>query len=192
MGFVYAAGMAIVTLLLRDLKTGQRATADFETLDDCLDWLAARPQFLDVLGPVNEDLSPEGDRMLRAALRPYDEEEKALMSGAEAQAEALVKAVAEQLAVAQKAERDRIASLGPDEPMVVVWTRGQPVVHAEPLDQRPIPSAVLEAVSAWVEERNDWVRGRGQSVCAAQVTVYPGTVPPGMERIQPGGQFELS
>jgi hypothetical protein len=186
--------MAIVTLLLRDLQSGQRMTAEFETVQSCTDWLQARPPFVDVLGPVNEDLSPEGDRLLRAALRPYDAAERALMDQQRQQRDAKLAesavATRAKLASAQSAERQRVSNLHANDPMTVTWQLGGPVTNAEPLDQRPVPEVVTKALHAWVAERNTWVKGRGQ-VCAAQLTVWPGEVPPGHERIHEGGQFEV-
>jgi hypothetical protein len=170
-------------------------TAEFQTVDDCVDWLAARPQFVDVLGPTNEDLSPEGDKLLRAALRPYDAEEKALIKAAQIKPEDLVAqataAVTEQMRQAQQAEQERLSKLGPDDPMVVRWEKDGKIVNAEPLDKRPVPACVVEAVTEWVAERNSWVKERGQNVIAAQVTAWPGTIPRGEARVQRGGQFEL-
>jgi hypothetical protein len=186
--------MALVTLLLRDLRSGQRMTAEFETLQSCTDWLQARPQFVDVLGPTNEDLTPEGDRLLRAALRPYDAEERVLMDRQRQQRDAKLAESADatraKLAVAQAAERQRVGNLHSNDPMTVVWQLGGAVTNAEPLDKRPVPEVVVKALHAWIAERNTWVKGRGQ-VCAAQVTVWPGEVPSGHERIQEGGQFEV-
>lgn len=187
--------MGIVTLLLRDMRNGQRMTAEFETLDSCRDWLTARPQFIDVLGPVNEDLSPEGDRLLRTALRPFDAEERELLGQNQAQQQAeTTKAravMSVQLNASRDAERERVAKLGPNDPMTVAWERGGRVVNTEPLDPRPVPPVVVEAMTAWVAERNSWIAGRGQSVSAAHVTVWPGEVPAGQERIFVGGQFEV-
>ena len=40
-----------------------------------------------------------------------------------------------------------------------------------------------------MQERGSWIRGRGQVVGEALVTVWPGQVPSGSERVQSGGQF---
>lgn len=187
--------MVLVTLLLRDLRSGQRMTAEFETLDSCREWLMARPQFIDVLGPTNEDLTPEGDRLLRTALRPYDAAERELVDQQRQQRveelNASKAAARSMLFKDEGAERKRIEQLHPNDPMTVIWLLGEPVRNAEPRDSRPVPKAVVDAVAEWVAERNTWVQGRGQTVCAAQVTVWPGDVPPGQDRVQVGGQFEV-
>lgn len=171
-------------------------TAEFPTVDSCREWLQARPQFVDVLGPVNEDLTIEIDRMLRHALRPHDAAERHLLDeqrrAREAEAARADEAMAAAQAEAHDAERNRVDRLGPDDPMTVVWKLGGSVENAVPLDSRPIPPAVVEAVAAWVAERNTWIAGRGLTVRAAEVTVWPGAVPPGQDRIHAGGQFEAS
>lgn len=187
--------MPVVTLNLRDLRSGERMLAEFETLDGCADWLRARPQFIDVLGPTDENISRAVDRMLRAALRPFDDEEKALIEAQrrkhEAEVDALARREAEKHAAAQAAHNDKMSKLGPNDEMHVQWERGREVVNAEPLDQRAVPAAVVHAVAEWVAERDSWVHPRGQVVRAASLTVWPGEVPAGQERIQPGGQFEV-
>ena len=188
--------MPIVTLLLQDLRTGERMTAAFETMESCTEWLRARPAFIDVLGPVDEDLLPDGDRMLRAALRPHDDAERALLGQQRQQQSAELAAVAaaqqQRTLFAQQARQEQVARLGADEPMVVVWSQSGTVVNAEPLDVRPVPQVVVDAVLDWVAERNRWVHARGQVVCAAHVTVWPGAVPAGEERVHFGGQFECA
>lgn len=169
--------------------------AEFPTLDSCVEWLRERPRFVDVLGPTNEGLSPEGDRLLHSVLRPYDDEEKALMRQEQLKPEALAaqatSAVTERLMREQAAERERIANLGPNDPMTVAWVRGKVAFNAEPLDQRLVPDAVAEALDEWIAERNSWVEERGQRVGSAQVTAWPGDVPAGQSRIHYGGQFTV-
>jgi hypothetical protein len=187
--------MPVVTLNLRDLRSGERMLAEFETLDSCADWLRERPQFVDVLGPTDENISRDVDRMLRAALRPFDAEEKALMQAQrrkhEAEVEALARREAEKHAAARAAQDESMSELGPNDEMRVHWERGGEVANAEPLDPRPVPAVVVRAVAEWVAERDTWVHPRGQIVKAATLTVWPGEVPDGQERVQPGGQFEV-
>ena len=73
--------------------------------------------------------------------------------------------------------------------MALHWSNTGGVTHADPLDPRPISTEAQTAVTDWVEERQSWVRGRGQVVVEAAVTVWPGVLPPGEERVQAGGQF---
>lgn len=187
--------MALVTLNLRDLQSGQRMLAEFETLDSCLDWLKARPQFVDVLGTADDSLSSEGEQLLKAALRPYDEEERALMEEYARKRQAELKSAAEQQEMQRASDRAAYESAlqkrGPNDPMQLRWARGGQLTKAEPLDPRPIPQTVQEAVDEWVRERDSWVHRRGQRVAEAVVSVWPGEVPQGQERIQQGGQFEV-
>ena len=183
--------MPVVTLNLRDLKSGERMLAEFTTLDACVEWLRDRPQFVDVLGPTDEHLSREVDQMLREALRPLDDEEQQLIvEGNRRRLQELTAADAQRRADAEEDAAQAMASLGPDDIMRVVWERGQGVTNAEPLDERSVPAVVVEAVTEWVAERDSWVSGRGERLRAASLTVWPGEVPARSERVQPGGQFE--
>lgn len=187
--------MALVTLNLRDMKTGQRMLAEFDTLDGCIDWLEQRPQFVDVLGPADESLTPEGERMLRSALRPYDAEENELLAAARQQREADLQSarqVDREVVARERVEREAaIVARGPNDPMELRFTRGGTLAHTEPLDTRPIPEVVQAAVEDWVRERDSWVHRRGQRVAEAVLTVFPGEIPTGQERVQAGGQFEV-
>jgi hypothetical protein len=77
----------------------------------------------------------------------------------------------------------------PDRPMNVRWEcdEGYKIVDAH--DDREIPEVARKAIEEWVAERNTWIEGRGQFVAEAHVTVYPGPVPDGEERIARGGTF---
>lgn len=187
--------MALITLNLRDMKSGQRLLAEFETLDSCIDWLEQRPQFMDVLGTVDESLSAEGEQLLKKALRPYDDEENALIEAARNKRDLELERAREaehQQQLNRRAELEaQIKNRGPNDAMQVVWRRDGTLLSAEPLDTRPIPGVVREAVEAWVSERDSWVHRRGQRVAEAVLTVWPGDVPAGDDRVQSGGQFEL-
>lgn len=169
--------------------------AEFDTLDTCLEWLEQRPQFVDVLGPVDESLSVEGERLLRDALRPYDDEENALLEAArkkrDLELEQARDAEAREAARRRAELEQQIAKRGPNDPMQLAWTQRGTLAHTEPLDTRPIPDVVKQAVEAWVAERDGWVHPRGQRVAEAVLTVWPGEVPRGEERVQAGGQFEV-
>ncbi|MBN2196005.1 MAG: hypothetical protein JW751_24520 [Polyangiaceae bacterium] len=184
--------MALVTLLLRDLRSGDRMTAEFETLDSCREWLMARPEFVDVLGPINEELSPEGDQLLRTAVRPYSAAERALLDQLRQEREAEERKEADRRQKElEAANTGPTRQLGPDDPMTIAWEHGSAARNADPLDPRPVPRAVVDALAGWLAERNSWVIDRGQVVCAAHVTVWPGKVPAGAERIHEGGRFEV-
>jgi hypothetical protein len=44
-------------------------------------------------------------------------------------------------------------------------------------------------VLEWVRERDGWVADRGLMVSEAVLTVWPGPLPKGETRVQPGGKF---
>lgn len=182
--------MALIVLNLRDMRTDERMLAEFDSLDGCEQWLRARPAFVEVLGPATDPIAPEVDTRLRAALRPLDEAERAHLDAERARTQRALTEAAEAEAARMQAEyKERMAALGPDDPMALRWDPEQGVQHAEPLDGRPITNAARAAVEAWVEERQSWIEGRGQKVGEALVTVYPGELPAGQERVQSGGQF---
>lgn len=184
-----------VELQIRELRIGDTKVAAFETVADAEAWLRQRPRFEEVLGPTRDSsISAEDDRRLRDAMRPLDELELAAKANLEQaeleaveQAKALEQGLAEQN---EQARREALRDADPDRPMAIAWERGQGVRHADPADERPIPDVVVKAVEAWVAERNEWIHPRRQYVATAEVVVWPGPVPEGEERIQPGGQFE--
>jgi hypothetical protein len=187
--------MALITLNLRDLKTGQRMLAEFETFDSCAEWLEQRPQFIDVLGPVDEHLDPEGEAQLKKALRPYDTEETALLEAAkkkrEFELQQVMAADGETLEQRRAELEASVANRGPNDAMQVLWLRGGTLTNTEPLDKRSIPEDVKHAVEDWVKERDSWIHRRGQRVSEAVLTVWPGDVPNGESRVHSGGQFEV-
>ena len=65
-------------LQLRDLKTGKTSQKTFESLEDGLAWLKERPKFNDVMGVASHHMPRETEDQLRKAMRPLDDEEKAL------------------------------------------------------------------------------------------------------------------
>ena len=65
-----------VQLKIRRMKTNETLVAEFANLDDAEAWLRERPQFVDVIGTIGA-LSEAADQRLRAALRPFDDDERA-------------------------------------------------------------------------------------------------------------------
>jgi hypothetical protein len=190
---MYALAMP-VRLKIRRMKTNETLVAEFADLDDAETWLRERPQFVDVIGTIGE-LGDADDQRLRTALRPFDDEERAVIA---AQDQAFAKAEAAALARAQlEAEaalaerRAELANADPNRPMMVAWVRGVGCRNADRADARDVTELARAAVLAWVRERDTWVHPRGQFIATADVVVWPGPIPGGDEddRIQPGGQF---
>src|SRR4051812_4591408 len=96
-------------LKVRNLQTGELGSVSFATEAEAVTWLRARPPFVDVLGAMS-GVDDEMSLRLRASRRPYDDEEKAYLAKAEAEAMAEAKRLAEgeqKLAQAAAAERKK-------------------------------------------------------------------------------------
>lgn len=187
-----------VQLKIRDIKTGTAQIAEFESIDDAVTWLRARPRFIDVLGPPQRDsLSPADEQRLRAALRPLDDDERAAVAEQDQRdAEALRAAMAREQARAQaqiESLRADNHDADPNRLMQIAWDRDHGCRNADPADPREVTELARAAVEAWVAERNTWVHRRGQYLVDAQLQVWPGPVPSGDEddRIEQGGQFNV-
>lgn len=182
-----------VQLKIRRLESNETLIAEFESLDDAETWLKERPHKVDVLGALGVDEA--ASMRLREAMRPLDADEKALVEAGEirAAAAARVQIEAEQKAHQEEIarRREQAADADPARPMAVAWELEQGCRNADAGDPRPVPEVVVEAVEAWVAERNSWVHPRGQHIHSANVMVWPGPIPGGDEadRIHPGGQF---
>lgn len=181
-------------LKVRNLESGETLIAELDSVDDALIWLRERPRFVDVLGVLSEHLSQEQHDALRAAMRPLDDEEKALEQKIQREVEAAIDAQMEkERARAQRelaAHVERMKSADPARPMQVLWSRSEGFRLVDEYDPREVTEAAKEAITAWIAERNTWVEGRGQVVDSATVEVYPAELPPGVdERVRPGGQF---
>jgi hypothetical protein len=183
-----------VQLKIRRMKTNETLVAEFADLDDAEAWLRERPQFVDVIGVIGA-LADADDQRLRAALRPFDDDERAELAAQDhalAQAERAALARAQLDAQAALAERRaELANADPNRPMMVAWLRGVGCRNADPADAREVTELARAAVLSWVRERDTWVHPRGQFIATADVVVWPGPVPGGDEdeRVQPGGQF---
>lgn len=187
--------MADIELKIRRLKTGETLIACFESEADAITWLRERPSFVDVLGTADPDLDPEISERLRRAMRPLDAEERAFVEKEErelAEARRAAEREAEERAAQRREERRKAAqNLGPNDPMIIAWTRDGGIVKADPDDPREITEAAIRAVEAWIAERATWV-SPPKALGEALVTVWPGKVPSGAEsdRIHPGGTFQ--
>lgn len=188
------ARMAKLDLRIRDLKTGETLHAAFESEEDARAWLADRPQFTEVMGVATHGLATEVYNALRAVVRPLDDEEKAFqkqLAAAEEQVDRERMALEDRIDRAEvERHKQAMRTADPDRPMMITWTYDLGVRSGDPLDPREVTEVAREAVLAWVRERDEWVKDRGQMVGEANVTVWPGALPHGeTERVQRGGVF---
>ncbi|MFO0548875.1 MAG: hypothetical protein U0271_10835 [Polyangiaceae bacterium] len=183
--------MSKVTLRLRDLDTGNGRMMEHDSIDATINWLSARPNNVEVLGVVFEGLSREDNDRMKAAMRPLDDLEKALAKNLDDKAAAERQRRAEERAREAEADANRAreaAKNAPvDRPMELAYRFDRTDLQkTDKNDDREITAPAIEAVMAWVHERQEWVAGRGQTVGEAKVTVYPTTVPKGKDRVVSG------
>jgi hypothetical protein len=175
----------------RNLQTGEREQKVFESEDAAFEFLKNRPKFWEVLGVASHDVPPELNRKLRDAMRPLDPEEKLLEQQLEAamvqvERERAEKRSKEAAAQAEK-HRKEMATADPNRPMKLRYRFNDDLCLADPSDPRTITDEGRAAIMAWVEERTEWVKDRGQIIGDATVTVYPGPLPDGVsERVESG------
>lgn len=190
--------MVSVAFEIHDLQQDRNGTAEFDSVEDAMTWLAARPPFVRVLRLARVTLAADLEAKLHAAMRPLDETERARLHELD---EIREHARRQEL---RRMQRDAAGGDAPDHradpdphadplrPMSIHWRRGEGMQIAEDGDDREIPPHVYDAVIEWIRERDRWVHGRRQHVAAAHVVVWPGEVPGGDEadRVVPGGAFE--
>jgi len=182
-----------IDLQLRDLNTGNSTHRAFDTADECEDWLKDRPKFSEVLGMRSQNVPAQVNDRLKAACRPLDAEEatlaKQLDQALEAARHAAAEARRKEEADAAEKHRKEMSNLSPDAPMTLRYLFDKGVATADANDTRTPSETCLAAVREWVEERNSWVEGRGQVVGDANVEVYPGQLPDGVESPIISGTF---
>ncbi|MEM9696093.1 MAG: hypothetical protein AAGA56_26350 [Myxococcota bacterium] len=168
-------------LRLRDLTTGDTRNKPFESVEAAKEWLERRPENVEVLGVASHHVPRDVSDMLKSANRPLDEGERervaALEKKAEAEAEVRARAIQEAQVKAAEEEQARLATADPNRPMAVRYNFREGVVAGNNGDPRAISEVVKAAVLVWVEERNEWVKGRGQIVGEANLKVYPNELP---------------
>ncbi|AKT38727.1 hypothetical protein [Chondromyces crocatus] len=173
--------MPPIDLQVRDLDTGDRSIASFPSEEEAITWLNDRPRFQEVMGVAMTGLAHEIDARLRAALRPLDDEERekaqALETKALEDAQKRAEEAQKREQATAEAHRAALASAPPDRPMEIRYRYDRDLELVDVNDTRPITPEAREAVLAWVAEREEWVRGRGQTVGEARVTVYPAGIP---------------
>ncbi|MEM6788191.1 MAG: hypothetical protein AAF928_07775 [Myxococcota bacterium] len=174
-----------IDLQIRDLNDGATSHRSFDSAEACERWLTERPKLTEVLGLRSEAVPHEVNERLKAACRPLDAEETARATqldraADEARAAAAEARRREEEAAAEK-HRAAMSDLPADAPMKLRYRYDRGVAVAEAGDSRTPSAACLAAVEAWLEERNGWVEGRGQVVGDANLEVYPGALPDGVD-----------
>ncbi len=189
--------MPKVTLKVRDLRSGESSTQELPDVDAAIVWLTARPPMIEVHGVVFEGLTREENDRMRAATRPLDEAERKSVAthdaAADAEREKRDAALHRQAEVEQHVARAAAKNADPNRPMSLRYRFARPELeNTDAHDERKPTEEVKKAVHAWVDERIEWVKGRGQTVGEAKVTVYPGPVPANAERVVSGSFVPVS
>ncbi|MCA9621146.1 MAG: hypothetical protein KC731_19125 [Myxococcales bacterium] len=185
-----------IDLQTRDLKTGSTAPKAFDSLEDCKAWLAARPQYTEVLGIASHHVPAEVSDELKALRRPLDAEEQKLADDLDAAMQAARDRAAAQRRREEEAAAERhrqsMENADPGRPLTLRYLYNRGVVVADNADKRVPSQDVLAAIKEWVEERNTWVESRNQVVGDATITVHPGDLAEGQERIISGTFIPVS
>ncbi|MFK7984665.1 MAG: hypothetical protein AB8I08_01460 [Sandaracinaceae bacterium] len=181
--------MAEFEVKVRNLKTGETMIASMADSDQCIAWLSERPPFIEIL-TVLSDVSPAEQHRLKEAMRPYDDEEQKLKQEYDEKlAAALQEKYAEELALIEsEGKGDGPANTDPNRPLAVKYDMDDGLIVVD--DDRAITDAAKEACLAWVAERNEWVKDKGQVVGEAHLEVWPADMPEGDDRrVLEGGRF---
>ena len=184
--------MGKLDLRVRDLNSGVSSLVSFDSEEAATTWLVARPKFIEVLGVATLEVDHASSNRLKASLRPLDPEEKLLERRLDAAIQAVTREREEEKNRLEREASDahRVALRGadPNRLMEVHWTFNAEMTLTDLADERPISQEVKDAVLAWVRERDEWVKDRGQVVGDAKVTVWPGAIPAsdGGERVKRG------
>ena len=180
-------------LRVRNLKTAEDGRVTFEGEELAHEWLVKRPPFVEVLGVATFEIPREVHLRLKAAMRPLDDEEKALVKKLDDEALAArlerEKEARKRDFELQEKHREAMRTADPERLMDIRWTYDGGMHLLDPADPRTITDLAKEAVLAWVAERNEWVKGRGQIVGEATVRVWPGKIPAKEEERVKEGRF---
>ena len=185
---VGSSAMPKIELLIRRLDTEEVLEAEFANEDECEAWLVERPDQMEVVKMLSK-VDPDLEARLRQAMRPLDLAEVMRRDQINTAKMAEARAARQQAeAATQPADTE---DEDPERAMVVRWSTDRGFYLADEADKREIPERVRNAMQAWIDERNTWVRDRGQYVAAAIATVemiedYDG------DRVHPGGRFVTS
>ena len=172
--------MSTLELQIRHMHTGTSEIAELPSVDDALVWLAERPPFVQVVR-VRTKVSDEIEAKLRAAMRPLDDDERALQAAQDAAAESARKEELARLQAQAEAEAMSLATDEADREMDLHFRRGEGLSKADPNDPREIPEAARRAAMSWLRERESWVHPRRQHLAEATLRVWPAAIPSGNE-----------
>lgn len=177
--------MAGIELRIRNLKSGEAGVISFDDEKGAEVWLRARPRYVIILGEV-EKLDSALLTRLRDAMRPLDPDEKAIEEQAQTNLMAVARARAELDRKRFELDKEAAKDADPNRPMEIRWTYDGGMSVADATDARAITDEARTAVLAWIAERDDWVRDRGQMIGDAMLKVYPNAVPKGDDRVVSG------
>lgn len=183
--------MPKVTLRLRGLEDGEGKVTEQGSIEEAIAWLEKRPRFVEVLGVVFEGISREDNDRMKAAMRPLDDEEREkvrLLDEKDAAArEKAAEARRRETEAATERMRQEAKTASPNRPMELRYRFDEAeLAKTDQYDDREVSGAAKEAVRAWVEERQEWVKDRGQTIGEAKVTLYPNEVPAKKDRVIQG------
>jgi len=189
--------MSKVMLRTRNLTSGEPGTHEAASVDDAIAWLKDRPTMTEILGVVFEGITKDDNERMKTAMRPLDDAEKASVAALDAaelkEREARAAARKKEAEADEVRAREAAKTADPARPMEVVYRYDTDVLKkTDQHDDREVTAAIREAVAAWVTERNEWVEGRNQIVGEGKITVYPGDVPQGKERVVSGSFIPVS
>jgi len=176
-----------VELNVHDLQNDLEGTQTFESVQAAKAWLVDRPKFIQVCGVADREVAQQVGSVLRACMRPLDDEERQLKDQLNAKADE----AARQRAKANREEeaewhRQQMAAADPNRPIEISYHYDADLRPTDVADTREITPEARQAVLEWIEERNSWVKSRSQIVGVANVKVWPGPVPDGEERVVEG------
>lgn len=80
----------------------------------------------------------------------------------------------------------------PNRPMKIHFTYSGGLSLTDPDRPRSISAEARAAAEEWIAERSDWVKDHSQIIGEANLTVYPGPVPKGQDRVLEGQFFPVT
>lgn len=169
--------MTSVSLEIRNMETEEQGVAEFVDAEAAREWLTERPQFIEVLRPVQRDLDPELEASLRKAMRPLDDTERARRTELDEQRDAKRRAQLQSLN--QQAVADDNPISGGEIALVLGWERGRGLwVHGD--ESAEVPKDVAGAALEWIRERDRWAHSRRQHVASARLSILKAAPSAGM------------
>lgn len=184
--------MADFEVKVRNLETGEMLVASMPDADTCCEWLRERPKNIEIVSVLSET-SPVEQVRLKESMRPYDEDEMRLKAEYDRKtAAAAMKKYGEELEFIESAQAQADKDQGdvdPNSPLSVRYEMNEGLSVVD--DKRALTDAARAACLAWIDERNAWIKDKGQVVGEAHLEVWPNDVPDGDDarRVLEGGRF---